>query len=734
MKRLLKKTLWGYILTYALTFLIVIGLLIPIYSMAYNSSRRVIEQNLTSSLSAGTERLAVAVHAADLYAYSLMEQDEMVNIAYRANIKNSHLINAKQLQKKLIDPFSTSATLIKDVVVLFINSDYVISKGIVQTRDKYWGNLIGIRGMTQAQFESQLLERREQFFPLSTIQTVHMSISSPAICLNYFSKTRLKPYYAICAIIPESSIRDIVYDETVAQHGWMKITDAHGNVLYESRANDLGECVEWTFTGDAVAITMQVGVDESVFAQSVRGVLNTIYIYGALALIVFIAMTAIMTVRIYRPIREYASFLDSDWVDSEENTRTLREALGESMRRFTLNSEALAQNLNQLRAQYQDAVMLRLCDGADDVPMEQLQHCFGESPIFHGTYVVLRLYTGENGGTAALDDMRRGYECAVEELRRRFDAYCITKPRYLMIMSVDYDAMDAVDEQLEEICARIADGQERRDTVMRLARSMPHFGLDELKTACDEVNRMILNIQPYVQEGHYLLRYEAHADLSGAATLSTFYPNTLYSVLLSGDEAAIMEQMHGLRSQFTELYLKQYNRASAFYYNIVSAFELVMARLEVRISIAEYDPAQSVYATCDYLDGIALEIGVIARAHARKVDGADAIIDFIGEHYCDSDMCLSLLSQKFKLSEAYISRMIKVRTGSTYTEYLELMRMRRAAELLKSTDKSINCVALALGYETPNTFYKAFKRVYHVSPGVYRTGPQGESAPGQQVD
>ncbi len=410
MKRLLKKTLWGYILTYALTFLIVIGLLIPIYSMAYNSSRRVIEQNLTSSLSAGTERLAVAVHAADLYAYSLMEQDEMVNIAYRANIKNRHLINAKQLQKKLIDPFGTSATLIKDVVVLFLNSDYVISKGIVQTRDKYWGNLIGIRGMTQAQFESQLLERREQFFPLSTIQTVHMSISSPAICLNYFSKTRLKPYYAICAIIPESSIRDIVYDETVAQHGWMKITDAHGNVLYESRANDLGECVEWTFTGDAVAITMQVGVDESVFAQSVRGVLNTIYIYGALALIVFIAMTAIMTARIYRPIREYASFLDSDWVDSEENTRTLREALGESMRRFTLNSETLAQNLNQLRDQYQDAVMLRLCDGVDDVPMEQLQHCFGESPIFHGTYVVLRLYTGENGGTAALDDMRRGYD------------------------------------------------------------------------------------------------------------------------------------------------------------------------------------------------------------------------------------------------------------------------------------------------------------------------------------
>lgn len=727
MKRLLKKTLLSYIFTYALTFLVVIGLLIPIYSMAYSSSRRVIEQNLTSSLSASTERLASAVHAADLYAYSLMNQSEMVDMAYRADIKNSHIIAAQMLKKQLISQPNIESNLISDVVIIFRNSDYVVSKGLIQSRDKYWGNLISIRGMTQAQFESSLLDSRIQFFPLSTVSTIYMQQSMPAVCLNYFSRTRLKPYYAICVVVPEKSIRDMVYDETVDEHGWMRITDSKGNVLYESRADNIGECVEWSFTGDAVAINMQVGVDESVFAQSVQGVLNTIFIYGALALIVFIAMSAIMTVRIYRPIREYAEFMDNDWLDSDENARTLREALGESMRRFTLSSEALTQNLNQLRGQYRDSVLLRLCDGADDVPMEQLEHCFGESPIFHGTYVAIRLYTGENGGTAALDDMRRAYERAVEELRRRFDAYCITRPRYLMIVGVDYDAMDSFDEQLEDICCEIAKGQERRDTVLRLARSMPHVGLDELKTACDEVNRMILNIQPYVQEGHYLLRYEAHSELSGAATLSTFYPNTLYSVLLSGDETAIMDQMRNLRRQFTELYLKQYNRASAFYYNIVSAFELVMARLDMHMNIAEYDPAQSVYATCDYLDGIAIKIGGMARAHARKVDGADAIIDFIGEHYCDSDMCLSLLSQKFKLSEAYISRMIKIRTGSTYTEYLELMRMRRAAELLKSTDKNVNDIALSLGYETPNTFYKAFKRVYHVAPGAYRSGQYNEN-------
>ena len=84
--------------------------------------------------------------------------------------------------------------------------------------------------------------------------------------------------------------------------------------------------------------------------------------------------------------------------------RTLREAIRESMRRFSLNSEMLAQNLEELSDQYRNSVLLRLCNGVDDVPMEQLQHCFGENTIFNGTYVVVRLYTGEHGGTAALDE------------------------------------------------------------------------------------------------------------------------------------------------------------------------------------------------------------------------------------------------------------------------------------------------------------------------------------------
>ena len=93
-----------------------------------------------------------------------------------------------------------------------------------------------------------------------------------------------------------------------------------------------------------------------------------------------------------------------------------------------------------------------------------------------------------------------------------------------MIVGVDYDAMDAFDAQLEEICRRIFGAQERHDTVLRLARSTPHFGMDELKAACDEVNRIVLNSQPYVQEGRYLMRYEAHSGSERRGHAEHFLP------------------------------------------------------------------------------------------------------------------------------------------------------------------------------------------------------------------
>ena len=150
--------------------------------------------------------------------------------------------------------------------------------------------------------------------------------------------------------------------------------------------------------------------------------------------------------------------------------------------------------------------------------------------------------------------------------------------------------------------------------------------------------------------------------------------------------------------------------------------ELVQARIKTNVQICEYAAAWSVDETSKHLNSTAHELGELAAERTKKPDSADAIISYLNEHYCDRDLCLGMLSTQFALSEAYISRMIKLKTGYTYSEYVEIARMNRATELLKETELGVSEIAAKLGYETPNTFFKAFKRVYRVSPGAYREG------------
>ena len=77
-------------------------------------------------------------------------------------------------------------------------------------------------------------------------------------------------------------------------------------------------------------------------------------------------------------------------------------------------------------------------------------------------------------------------------------------------------------------------------------------------------------------------------------------------------------------------------------------------------------------------------------------------------------MCLiSLPLYKFFL--------IKKETGSSAQEYILAKTMDTAKEWLADPDKSISDVAYALGYQYPQYFSKAFKRIVGCSPNEYRT-------------
>ena len=96
------------------------------------------------------------------------------------------------------------------------------------------------------------------------------------------------------------------------------------------------------------------------------------------------------------------------------------------------------------------------------------------------------------------------------------------------------------------------------------------------------------------------------------------------------------------------------------------------------------------------------------------------ITDYLDEMYMDQSITLTKLADRFHLSEAYLSWLFKEVSGENFSAYLERVRMKNAHVLLTETTLSIDEIAKRTGYNSSDTFRKAFKRFHGITPLAYR--------------
>jgi AraC-like DNA-binding protein len=72
------------------------------------------------------------------------------------------------------------------------------------------------------------------------------------------------------------------------------------------------------------------------------------------------------------------------------------------------------------------------------------------------------------------------------------------------------------------------------------------------------------------------------------------------------------------------------------------------------------------------------------------------------------------------LSPAHFSRMFRRTFGETPHAYLLTRRLERAAALLRTTDRSVAEICMAVGLSSVGSFTSSFTRLYGTSPTGYR--------------
>jgi transcriptional regulator GlxA family with amidase domain len=73
------------------------------------------------------------------------------------------------------------------------------------------------------------------------------------------------------------------------------------------------------------------------------------------------------------------------------------------------------------------------------------------------------------------------------------------------------------------------------------------------------------------------------------------------------------------------------------------------------------------------------------------------------------------------LERKYFSAFFHSKVGTTFTEWIRILRVKRSMELMRAHDESICRTAFAAGFRDVRTFERAFKRYVGVSPRAYRS-------------
>lgn len=94
------------------------------------------------------------------------------------------------------------------------------------------------------------------------------------------------------------------------------------------------------------------------------------------------------------------------------------------------------------------------------------------------------------------------------------------------------------------------------------------------------------------------------------------------------------------------------------------------------------------------------------------------VLSYIETHYCAGS--LTELAKLLHYDVHSLSREIKQRTGKNYTQLVQEKRLAQAAFLLRTTDRNVNDIANAVGYENVGYFHRIFNQSYGISPRRYR--------------
>ena len=100
------------------------------------------------------------------------------------------------------------------------------------------------------------------------------------------------------------------------------------------------------------------------------------------------------------------------------------------------------------------------------------------------------------------------------------------------------------------------------------------------------------------------------------------------------------------------------------------------------------------------------------------------LLRYINQNY-DMKLNIEQLAEEFGISSRSIRKYFETALGMSCTEYITMLRMEKAKEMLWNTRKNITDIAVDVGYSSSQYFSNVFSAYTGMSPGKFRNSWRG---------
>jgi len=669
----------------------------------FNISKRSELDNTLHNIELGLQMLEneIDIHNSILQRLILSKEYQFVKNTVKLSRPDDYLYldSLKNFYNGLCAPLK----LHQDSFIMFKNNEIVLSKTRIYDNGRNsYGAIWRFEDYSYQEIKDKFLSKKYygEFLKSYNFHDLVLGKNFDLVYVNTISSDfDNNPNVVFFSIYDSTKIVELCGLSKIAQVGMISIKNINDEELFHiNNYGDFNAVPDITCVSKNSKLKVSVAIPKSYYSAKINSMRNIIVFYILISILIGFIFSTMFAYKQGRPIERiigYLSMISGKKYNFDNEYHYIETAIKELNDQNTQNNEMLLDKL----------FVKLILTGLNPKEVELFFKIEGEV-LFPYRLVLLKNNSCNNDVWS---------KALLKELSKKdIDTYrCVVINKSDIVLFITEDCMDF--DVFRSIILQL--NKEKNWDIRGVIGNL----LNELRDATESYKNLKKAIQ-YLEYGKLMIIENINVEIASNNKMLTSISNNrkLYELIRSGNEFEakrlvyeqwyILSEKPGMADEIERL----------FYMQTGVLLQLSMD-LDCTVDLPEFDGDADVVKIAFSITECIERICKHVNENRKKEDKRTIqILDYINEHAYDASFYMPELVEKFSMSDRKITQLIKNMTGETFSNYVSQLRIKKAEELIKNTDLPISEVAVRSGYDSSNSLYKAFKKVYGVSPSAYR--------------